>query len=111
MSAADHLSPQQFRTVFHGTSEDRVGSIREHGLTPGGGANPASYYMVTSNAGIAGHYARRGDPALLTYKIPESQASEYLHEPLHYRDADYYALKQPLPGHMIAHADAGSSMR
>lgn len=109
-----NLSPVQFRTLFHGTAESKVGDIRETGLYPvhgTGGSKPEQYYMLTDNSGVAHGYGRRGERAVLTYKIPEHQVSEYLHEPLKYKDASYYAIKKPIPGSMIHYADAGRKLQ
>jgi len=96
-----------FREMYHGTSAQRVNSIRKNGLFP---QKPPRYQghhpMLTTCREEAENYARGkwGDPVAITYWVPESLVDYFL-------SADrmdpfmWYTPLKPLPGCMIHYVD------
>jgi hypothetical protein len=112
VSANEHLQPDQFRELFHGTKASRVGSIRETDLTPPENTvSPAKWYMLTSRPDEAMHFARADDGAMITYHVPEDKAAEYLYPGLRNGRSDLYALRKPLPASMIHRVDVTAEPR
>ena len=104
MHAAD------FRELYHGTAASRVTSIRTTGLfpqTPPGHSGWCA--MLTSSQQDAEGNARRqphGDQAVITYRVPESLADDFLYPPMAMGPVMWYTLRRPLPDSMIHKVDA-----
>lgn len=100
------LSPQQFRTLYHGTTPNRVESIRARGLrTPNETYDGATWFQLTDSKAQAHIYANGGP--VLEFHVPEHevwsrqnrQGVLWPGKPHHVYDheATAYALKKPLP--------------
>lgn len=106
MSASENLSPEQFKTFYHGTKAKNVESIRDTGLTSSNSSiYPAKWYMLTDRKDEAGHYAGGKGGAVLTYHVPNEQVEEHLWPGSINQVSEIRAIKKPLPGNMIHHVD------
>jgi hypothetical protein len=108
VSADEHLSPEQFTTLYHGTRLKHVDSIREHGLTPPEGVNPAGWPMLTDNKAQAERYA--GD-AVLEFHVPTDRMDYRAKDGVLWPGREHnayghpataYGVKGRVPGDMLA---------
>lgn len=67
------LNPQQFTTLYHGTSPEKADWTQEHGLTPPESVMSAGWPMLTSSRPQA---ARYGKGRVLEYRFPP-EAMDY----------------------------------
>jgi hypothetical protein len=111
MSAGDHLQGAQFTTLYHGTQRQHVDSIRERGLTPPQGVNPAGWPMLTTSHEQAARYASRENPVVLEFHVP-TERTDYRAEDgvlwpgqehhVYGHQATAYGIKGRVPGDMLA---------
>lgn len=99
MAASEHLSPAQFRTLYHGTSADSAASIRKSGLT-------STSYNETHNTLTESHKQAQGFAGpggeVLAFHVPDSHVWPAYRYWGHGEDANTYALRKPLPPTMLA---------
>ncbi len=94
--------------VFHGTSGDRVESIRGGGLNAPQGTGPG-WFMVTTNADEAAGYAggqaggthAGSGESVIEYRIPIDKVREYLTNPVASNRGNVQGLLKPIPGEYI----------
>jgi hypothetical protein len=101
------LNPEQFTTLYHGTSPDNVDSIRSEGLKPPESVQPAMWPMLTTSRDQAARYGRG---AVVEYSVP-SHVMDYRHpegalwpgqsHDVYGHDATAYGIKGALPGKYI----------
>lgn len=101
------LNPQQFTTLYHGTSPDKVDAIRSEGLKPPEGVQPAAWFMLTTSKDQATRY---GSGAVVQYDVPD-HVMDYRHPEgalwpgqahnVYGHEATAYGVKGALPGKYI----------
>jgi hypothetical protein len=102
MSASDHLSPDQFHDLYHGTTHSNASGIKSGGLH-------AQYYdphypvlaQHKSDAkefGMNIHSIQPKELSVVHFRVPHSEAGSYIDRN---STAEVYSLKQPLPNRMV----------
>lgn len=118
MSAFDSLHPVQFSEWFHGVPAKHVGGIVQSGQLTSSDYTKRNK-TLTVRKDEAGYYAGKGG-AVVTVRVPHSQAGEYLHADPHehaiipapaelkrngakdsVRGPSTSAIKKPIPSSMI----------
>ena len=98
-----------FRELYHGTAASRITSIRATGLFPRTPPRHRGYWaMLTTSRQDAEGNARRhpqGDQAVITYRVPERLADNFLYPPMRMGPVTWYTLRRPLPDSMIHKVD------
>lgn len=101
MSASDHLSPQQFMTLYHGTTADNAASIQREGFRPATGhIFPAKWPTLTESRQAADAYASPGEyreAATVEMHVPIGEMDRLLWPAQEHMGGAAYAVKRHVP--------------
>lgn len=99
MAASEHLNPDQFRRLYHGTTPEAAEQIRQRGLT-------SRQYSETHNTLTDSHKQALGFAGpggeVLAFHVPDSHLWPAYSYWGHGEVANTHALRKPLPPSMVA---------
>ena len=113
MAAQDHLSPAQFLTLYHGTTDERADSIAATGFRrnyagyPMRGRAADTWGTMSTDRDSAGSYVRtvergqrvptQGHGSVVEFRIPAEHAAEYVNPVEPKYEPGVYAVRRDIP--------------